>query len=107
MAAVPLVTSRPGMTTWVCGTCANPNVVLKAKARILSPDGGEVGNLALLQSLPRDEQSGVSGPVMIDVSHITLQLAAATGSDISPGSEYLGFTKRFVRRWITASVWRE
>ena len=81
MAAVPLVTSRPGMTTWVCGTCANPNVVLKAKARILSPDGGEVGNLALLQSLPRDEQSGVSGPVMIDVSDITLQPALISPRD--------------------------
>ena len=69
MTVLPLVTSRPGMTTWVCGTCANPNVVFTAQAKILSPDGGAVGDLSLLQSLPRDQTTaGTSGPVMIDVS---------------------------------------
>ena len=65
----PLARSAPGMTSWVCGSCANPNVLFSAEARILSPDGGEVGTLRLLQSLPRDQGTADSaGPVMIDVS---------------------------------------
>ena len=65
----PLARSAPGMTSWVCGSCANPNVLFSAEARILSPDGGEVGTLRLLQSLPRDQgTAGSAGPVMIDVS---------------------------------------
>ena len=69
MTVLPLVSSRPGMTSWVCGTCTNPNLLFTAQAKILSPDGGEVGDLTLLQSLPRDQtETGTSGPVMIDVS---------------------------------------
>ena len=69
VAVLPLVTSRPGMLSWVCRSCANANVVSTAQARILSPDGGEVGLLRLLQSIPRDQNEGsLAGPVMIDVS---------------------------------------
>ena len=68
LSLLPLVRSAPGMTSWVCRSCANPNILFSAEARVLAPDGGEVGRLRLLQSLPRDESAGTAGPVMIDVS---------------------------------------
>ena len=72
LTVLPLVTSAPGMTSWVCRSCANPNVLFSAEAQILAPDGGEVGRLRLDQSLPREEGAGSAGPVMIDVSSNTL-----------------------------------
>merc|ERR1711936_365403 len=70
-----LVTSAPGMTSWVCRSCANPNVLFSAEAQILAPDGGEVGRLRLDQSLPRDERAGSAGPVMIDTVDNRVRLA--------------------------------
>jgi len=72
---LPLVRSAPGMTSWVCRSCANPNILFSAEARVLAPDGGEVGRLRLLQSLPRDESAGTAGPVMIDTVDNRVRLA--------------------------------
>ena len=89
MLLLPLLTrtrAAPGMTSWVCRSCANPNVLFSAEARVLAPGGGEVGRLRLVQSLPRDERAGSPGPVMIDVSYdSTLQSRGdlETNSNIS------------------------
>ena len=82
MTVLPLVTSAPGMTSWVCRSCANPNVLFSAEAQILAPDGGEVGRLRLDQSLPRDERAGSAGPVMIDVSSNILGREGETRGEI-------------------------
>ena len=55
------------MLTWICKTCRNPTMIYSAEAEISAGDGATVGQLRLEQHVTRDE-SGVAGPVMIDVS---------------------------------------
>ena len=65
---LPAALGRPGMLTWVCKSCANANMVFNAEAEMRTGDGSVIGQLRLLQSIPRDQADNtVKGPVMIDV----------------------------------------
>ena len=69
MALLPAALGRPGMLTWVCKSCANANMVYNAEAEMRAGDGSIIGQLRLLQSIPRDQADNtVKGPVMVDVS---------------------------------------
>merc|ERR1712215_102903 len=56
----------PGMTTWVCKSCPNPNMLYTADVTMVSASSSPVGQLKLQQSVPRDRQSGEVFPVMVD-----------------------------------------
>merc|ERR1712078_601768 len=67
MALPPAALGRPGMLTWVCKSCANANMVYNAEAEMRAGDGSLIGQLRLLQSIPRDQADNtVKGPVMVD-----------------------------------------
>ena len=69
MALLPVALGRPGMFTWICKSCANANMVYNAEAEMRAGDGSLIGQLRLLQSIPRDQaDTTVKGPVMVDVS---------------------------------------
>ena len=69
MTLLPVALGRPGMLTWVCKSCANANMVYNAEAEMRAGDGSVIGQLRLLQSIPRDQADNtVKGPVMVDVS---------------------------------------
>ena len=69
MTLLPAALGRPGMLTWVCKSCANANMVYNAEAEMRAGDGSIIGQLRLLQSIPRDQADNtVKGPVMVDVS---------------------------------------
>ena len=86
---LPLALGAPGMLEWICASCSNPNMVFTAQvsvswspshhtpmvivivmcqAEVRTGDGELVGQLRLLQSVPREDAGQASGPVMIDVS---------------------------------------
>ena len=68
MTLLPVALGRPGMLTWVCKSCANANMVYNAEAEMRAGDGSLIGQLRLLQSIPRDQADNtVKGPVMVDV----------------------------------------
>merc|ERR1712054_86480 len=59
---------KPGMLTWVCKSCPNPNMLYKAEAEMLSSSGSPVGQLKLQQSVPRDESSTEVFPLQVDTA---------------------------------------
>merc|ERR1711910_6719 len=58
----------PGMTTWVCKSCPNPNMLYTAEVEMYSASGAPVGKLELQQSVPRDSQSTQVFPVMVETA---------------------------------------
>ena len=80
---LPAALGRPGMLTWVCKSCANANMVFNAEAEMRTGDGSVIGQLRLLQSIPRDQADNtVKGPVMIDVSPNILGREGETKGEI-------------------------
>ena len=45
-------------------------MIFTAEAEMRSADGAVIGQLRLLQSIPRDGSDATTGPVMIDVSSV-------------------------------------
>merc|ERR1712212_1430992 len=68
----------PGMMTWVCKSCPNPNMLYTADAEMTSPSGKPVGKLRLQQSVPRDPASTESFPLTINTVDNRVQIQAGS-----------------------------